>query len=106
MEEIKMPPDKWMEFILGGTQAATQAPLRSGVYGMESPQQEDQEPTPAPAPPPQARVQPPAPPTRGVPGMGGTPTPAPGPVAQGPQVASQGSREMLKSLFPFDTTIA
>ena len=106
MEEIKMPPDRWMEFILGGTQAATQAPLRSGVYGMESPQQEDQEPTPAPAPPPQARVQPPAPPARGVPGMGGTTTPAPGPVAQGPQVASQPSREMLKSLFPFDTTIA
>ena len=66
------------------------------------PRQDDQEPTP----PPQARVQPPAPPTRGVPGMGGQPTPAPGPVAQGPQVASQGSREMLKSLFPFDTTIA
>ena len=59
-----------------------------------------------PVPPPQARIQPPAPPTRGVPGMGGTATPAPGPVAQGPQVASQSSREMLKSLFPFDTTIA
>ena len=62
--------------------------------------------TEEPTPPPQARVQPPAPPTRGVPGMGGQPTQAPGPVAQGPQVASQSSREMLKSLFPFDTTIA
>lgn len=98
MEEIKMPPDKGMGFILNLIQPATQAPLRSGVYEMEAPQQEDQE----PVPPPQARVQPPAPPTRGVPGMGGTATPAPGPVAQGPQVASQSSREMLKSLFPFD----
>jgi len=62
--------------------------------------------TEEPTPPPQARVQPPAPPTRGVPGMGGQPTQAPGPMAQGPQVASQSSREMLKSLFPFDSTIA
>jgi len=58
--------------------------------------------------PPQARVQPPAPPTRGIPGMGGA-TPeaasAPSPTAQGPQVASQSSREMLKALFPMDTLL-
>ena len=61
--------------------------------------------TEEPTPPPQARVQPPAPPTRGVPGMGGQPqggAPAPGPgaTAQGPTGPS--SREMYKSLFPFD----
>ena len=64
--------------------------------------------TEEPIPPPQARVQPPAPPTRGIPGMGGaTPgaAPAPSPMAQGPQVASQSSREMLKSLFPMDTLL-
>jgi hypothetical protein len=64
--------------------------------------------TEEPTPPPQARVQPPAPPTRGIPGMGGaTPgaAPAPSPTAQGPQVASQSSREMLKSLFPMDTLL-
>jgi len=47
-------------------------------------------------------------PSRGVPGMGGaTPgaAPAPSPTAQGPQVASQSSREMLKALFPMDTLL-
>ena len=46
-------------------------------------------------PPPQANV---APPTRGVPALGGV-TPAPPPVAQGP--AGPTSREMYDSLFPF-----
>lgn len=51
------------------------------------------------------RQMPPAPPTRGVPGM---PTGAP-PTAQGPGGAggpSGQSRAMLQSLFPFDTTLS
>ena len=52
--------------------------------------------------PPQARVAPPAPQTRGVPGMGaGTAAPAPEAAAPtGPTSAS--SREMLQQLFPLD----
>jgi hypothetical protein len=99
MREVNLPADDAVNFIISTFQAP-----RAAIQGSEA--SEIEAPQPTPAPPPQARVQPPAPPTRGVPGMGGTPTPAPGPVAQGPQVASQGSREMLKSLFPFDTTIA
>jgi hypothetical protein len=54
----------------------------------------------APIPPPQARVMPSAPPTRGVPGLGGgQPAPAAPAVAQGP--TDMGSREMLDQLFPF-----
>ena len=55
---------------------------------------------PEPAAPPQARVMPSAPPTRGVPGLGGgQPAPAAPAVAQGP--TDMGSREMLDQLFPF-----
>jgi hypothetical protein len=52
--------------------------------------------------PPQARVAPPAPQTRGVPGMGAeTTAPAPETAAPtGPARAS--SREMLQQLFPMD----
>lgn len=56
---------------------------------------------------PAARVAPPAPPSRGVPGVpaaGPAPAPAPTP---GPLGAAQGSsREMLQKLFPFDTTLS
>ena len=56
--------------------------------------------TEEPAAPPQARVMPSAPPTRGVPGLGGgEPAPAAPAVAQGP--TDMGSREMLDQLFPF-----
>lgn len=78
---------------------------------------EEEEPAP-PAAPPQARALPPAPSTRGVPGItppaGGSPAgappapggeaPAPGPMAQGPG-AGPSSREMLQDLFPFDATL-
>jgi len=78
----------------------------------------EEAPVEEPVSPPQARVQPPAPQTRGVPGMGpaqgpalpgpqGAPAPAPAPaapaVAQGP--AAPSSREMLQDLFPFDATL-
>ena len=66
---------------------------------------------PAPAPeedvevtlPPQARVAPPAPPTRGVPGMGaGASAPGPQPAAAPAGPPSPSSREMLQQLFPTD----
>jgi len=97
MNTVGLPADDATSFIL-----RTFQPIREGIQAPDI----ENIPEDEPLSPPQARVQPPAPPTRGVPGMGGQPTPAPGPVAQGPQVASQSSREMLKSLFPFDTTIA
>ena len=59
-----------------------------------------EDPIEGPAAPPQARVMPSAPPTRGVPGLGGgQPAPAAPAVAQGP--TDMGSREMLDQLFPF-----
>jgi hypothetical protein len=53
--------------------------------------------------PPQARVAPPAPPTRGVPGMGaGAAAPGPQPAAAPAGPPSPSSREMLQQLFPND----
>jgi len=85
--------------------------LGGGIgFGM-TPAQEEAPPEPA-APPPQARVLPPAPSTRGLPGItspmpsapqAAAPTPPPGPVAQG--AAGPSSREMLQDLFPFDATL-
>jgi hypothetical protein len=101
MRDVNLPADDAVNFIISTFQAP-----RAGIQGSEASEIEAPEPTPTP--PPQARVQPPAPPTRGIPGMGGaTPgaAPAPSPTAQGPQVASQSSREMLKSLFPMDTLL-
>lgn len=54
------------------------------------------------------RQLPPAPQTRGIPGMSSAVAapPGPPPTAQGPQGMPQGSsRQMLQSLFPFDTTL-
>jgi len=74
---------------------------------------EEEAPAEEPVAPPQARVQPPAPATRGLgtmlqgpePGAAPAPggAPAPGAMAQGPQAPS--SREMLQDLFPFDATL-
>ena len=68
-------------------------------FGMtpEKPEPEIEEETTVTVPPPQASIQVP---TRGVPGLGGQSAPAPGATAQGPTGPS--SREMYKSLFPFD----
>jgi hypothetical protein len=69
--------------------------LGGGVGFGSTPEVEESEEVEVTVPPPQANV---APPTRGVPALGGG-TPAPPPVAQGP--AGPTSREMYDSLFPF-----
>ena len=69
--------------------------LGGGVGFGSTPEIEESEEVEVTVPPPQANV---APPTRGVPALGGG-TPAPPPVAQGP--AGPTSREMYDSLFPF-----
>jgi len=69
--------------------------LGGGVGFGSTPEVEESEEVEVAVPPPQANV---APPTRGVPALGGG-TPAPPPVAQGP--AGPTSREMYDSLFPF-----
>ena len=59
------------------------------------------------------RQLPPAPPTRGLPFMSSAQAAQPAPAAPGPQPTAQGpgpaapasSRQMLQSLFPFDTTL-
>ena len=98
MREVNLPADDAVNFIISTFQAP-----RAAIQGSEA--SEIEAPQPTPAPPPQARVQPPAPPTRGVPGMGGQPqggAPAPGPGATAQGSAGPTSREMYKSLFPFD----
>jgi hypothetical protein len=92
MESVNLPPSSAEQFILSAFQSA-----RAAAGEQEFPVEE---PDAAPAAPPQARVMPSAPPTRGVPGLGGgQPAPAAPAVAQGP--TDMGSREMLDQLFPF-----
>jgi hypothetical protein len=98
---IKLPLSESETFILSIFQSGAQ---------MNRP---EEAPAEEPVAPPQARVQPPAPATRGLgtmlqgpePGAAPAPggAPAPGAMAQGP--AGPSSREMLQDLFPFDATL-
>jgi len=112
---VGTPLDKGEQIILGAFQAA-----RSGYQSApdEVITETEEIEVPPPVPSPQARVAPPAPPTRGVPGLessasppvetAATPVSAPAPanVAQGPEgPVAPSSREMLQDLFPFDPLV-
>jgi hypothetical protein len=102
---IKLPMNESQAYVLGIFQSGAQANVPEEALT-----------EPEPTAPPQARVLPPAPSTRGLPGItspmpgapqgapaAAAPTPPPGPVAQG--AAGPSSREMLQDLFPFDATL-
>ena len=112
---VGMPLDQGEQVILGAFQAA-----RSGYQSAPDEVITETEEIEVPAPPvpsPQASVAPPAPPTRGVPGLESTASPPvetaatpvsapPANMAQGPEgPVAPSSKEMLQDLFPFDPLV-
>ena len=98
MQEVGLPPTDGESFIISAFQAG-----RAGYFDGYTDEVPVVPETDIPeVAPPQARVQPPAPPARGVPGFGQQAV-AQGSSPPAPNLNGPASREMLKDLFPFDS---